>query len=48
MANGDNVKISAKDGKITLNGSATIVATVPAANGIIHVVDAVLLPPSTK
>ncbi len=48
MANGDNVKISAKDGKITLNGSATIVATVPAANGIIHVVDAVLLPPGTK
>ena len=46
MANGDNVKISNKDGKITLNGSATIVASVPATNGIVHVVDGVLLPPS--
>ncbi len=46
MANGDNVKISNKDGKITLNGSATIIATVPATNGIVHVVDGVLLPPA--
>ena len=48
MASGDNVKIAVKDGKITLNGAATIVGTVPAANGIIHVVDAVLLPPGAK
>lgn len=48
MANGDNVKITVKDGKITLNGSATVVGTVPAANGIVHVVDAVLLPPGAK
>ena len=46
MANGDNIKVAVKDGKITLNGSATIVATVPASNGIVHVVDGVLLPPS--
>lgn len=46
MANGGNVKITSKDGKITLNDSATIVATVPASNGIVHVVDGVLLPPS--
>ena len=46
MANGANVKIGNKDGKITLNGSATIVATVPASNGIVHVVDGVLLPPA--
>jgi uncharacterized surface protein with fasciclin (FAS1) repeats len=48
MANGDNVKIAVKDGKITLNGSATVVGTVPAANGIVHVVDGVLLPPGAK
>ena len=48
MANGDNVKIAVKDGKITLNGSATVVGTVSAANGIVHVVDAVLLPPGAK
>lgn len=48
MVNGDNVTISIKDGKIMLNGSATIVASVPASNGIIHVIDAVLLPPAKK
>lgn len=45
MANGGNVQIANKDGKIVLNGSATVVATVPASNGIVHVVDGVLLPP---
>jgi uncharacterized surface protein with fasciclin (FAS1) repeats len=44
MANGQSVTIGSKDGKMTVNG-ATIVATVPASNGIIYVVDAVLLPP---
>lgn len=48
MANGDNVKIAVKDGKITLNGVATVVGTVPAANGIVHVVDGVLTPPGAK
>ena len=43
MANGGNVNISNKDGKITVNG-ANVLATVPASNGIIHVIDAVLLP----
>ncbi|MBK9989851.1 MAG: fasciclin domain-containing protein [Verrucomicrobia bacterium] len=48
MANGDNVKISVKDGKIVLNGTATVVGSVPASNGIIHVIDTVLLPPPAK
>jgi uncharacterized surface protein with fasciclin (FAS1) repeats len=43
MANGGNVTIGVKDGKITING-ANVVATVPASNGIVHVIDAVLLP----
>lgn len=46
MANGGSVKIANKDGRITVNGSATVVATVPASNGIVHVVDGVLLPPA--
>ena len=46
MANGNNVSISVKDGKIIVNGTATVIATIPAANGIIYVVDAVLLPPA--
>ena len=48
MANGDNVKIAVKDGKITLNGVATVVGSLPAANGIVHVVDGVLTPPGAK
>ena len=48
MVNGDNVTVSVKDGKVMLNNSATIVASVPASNGIIHVIDAVLLPPAKK
>lgn len=46
MANGDNITLSVKDGKILINGGAAIVASIPASNGIIHVVDGVLLPPS--
>ncbi len=46
MANGGNVKISVKDGKIILNGTATVTATVAASNGIVHVIDGVLLPPA--
>jgi uncharacterized surface protein with fasciclin (FAS1) repeats len=48
MVNGDNVTINIKDGKIMLNNSATIVASIPASNGIIHVIDGVLLPPAKK
>jgi len=46
MVNGDNVTVNIKNGKIMLNNSATIIASVPASNGIIHVIDGVLLPPS--
>jgi uncharacterized surface protein with fasciclin (FAS1) repeats len=45
MANGKRVKISHKDGKIMIN-DATIVASIRASNGIVHVVDGVLLPPA--
>ena len=48
MANGDNVKITVTDGKITLNGVATVVGSVPASNGIVHVVDGVLTPPGAR
>ena len=46
QVNGANITITNKDGKIMLNNSATIIATIPASNGIIHVIDGVLLPPS--
>jgi uncharacterized surface protein with fasciclin (FAS1) repeats len=44
MANGKKTTMSVKDGKVTING-ANIIATIPAENGIIYVIDAVLLPP---
>jgi uncharacterized surface protein with fasciclin (FAS1) repeats len=44
--NGGNITISKKDGKIMINNEATIIASIPASNGIIHVIDGVLLPPS--
>ena len=40
-----DIVFSKKDGKIMINGKATIVASVPCSNGIVHVIDAVLLPP---
>ncbi len=45
MVNGSNAKISFKDGKVMIN-DATVVASVPASNGIVHVIDKVLLPPA--
>ena len=48
QVNGGNITISKKDGKLLVNGKATIVASIPASNGIIHVIDAVLLPPANK
>ncbi len=46
-ANLDNVTIGVKDGKYTVNG-ANIIVSVPASNGIIHIIDQVLLPPAKK
>lgn len=47
MVNGDHVTISVKDGSTYVNG-AKILASIPCSNGIIHVIDAVLLPPAAK
>lgn len=45
MANGGKTTIKvAKDGKVTING-ANVIASIPTSNGMIHVIDAVLLPP---
>lgn len=48
MVNGDYVTINIKDGKVMLNNSAVIVASIKASNGIVHVIDGVLLPPAKK
>ncbi len=46
QATGDNVSIKVADGVTTVNG-AKILGTVEASNGVIHVIDAVLLPPES-
>lgn len=47
QANGQNITINkSADGKIKVNGTANVTATIPASNGLIYVVDEVLLPPA--
>ena len=44
---GQSISISSEDGNVFLNGNVQVIITdIPAANGVIHVIDAVLLPPS--
>jgi len=44
---GSDISISVEDGSVILNGTAKVVITdVQASNGVIHVIDTVLLPPS--
>ena len=46
---GEQATIAFSDGKIRINGSATLqTADLDAANGVIHVIDSVLLPPEPK
>jgi uncharacterized surface protein with fasciclin (FAS1) repeats len=44
--NGSDVKIKTVDGKVMINDSQVTAADVKASNGIIHVIDTVLLPPT--
>ncbi|MDN5203686.1 fasciclin domain-containing protein [Fulvivirgaceae bacterium BMA10] len=44
QAQGDKVKVERNGDEVTING-AKILATIDATNGVIHVVDQVLLPP---
>lgn len=44
--NGKEVKIEVKDGKVYLNGKAAVIkADIITSNGVIHVIDTVILPP---
>jgi len=44
--NGEKVSISVKDGTVMINNATVVSADVKASNGVIHVIDTVLLPPS--
>jgi uncharacterized surface protein with fasciclin (FAS1) repeats len=45
-ANGDSIALSLQDGALFINDSEVVTTDVNATNGIIHVIDAVLLPPA--
>ena len=42
---GQTVKIELRDGKVTVNGATVTRTDIVCTNGVIHVIDAVLLPP---
>lgn len=45
--NGANVQIAVRGGKVFLNGKTQVTATdIKASNGVIHVIDSVLMPPA--
>ena len=44
-ANGESVSIAFSDGKVRVNEAAIIDADIATSNGVIHVIDSVLLPP---
>ena len=44
---GDDVSIMVKDGSVILNGNSTVIKTdIKTSNGVIHVIDTVIMPPS--
>ena len=46
---GERIKLSIVAGKLTLNGSSTVVeANLAASNGVVHLINTVLVPPSVK
>lgn len=46
QVSGQKISITIKDGKTFVNGTSEIIASIPTSNGIIHVINEVLLPPS--
>lgn len=46
--NGAALNIQVKNGKVYVNGAQVTTADVVASNGVIHVIDAVVLPPAAK
>jgi uncharacterized surface protein with fasciclin (FAS1) repeats len=45
---GHSAKIEVKDGAVTINGAKVVKTDIECSNGVIHVIDTVILPPSDK
>ncbi len=46
--NGKSMKIVTNDGRVTINGVNVVKTDIVCKNGVIHVIDAVLMPPTGK
>jgi len=46
MANGDDASFTVSDGTVMVGDATVVLADVPASNGVIHVIDKVLMPPA--
>lgn len=46
MVNGDNITVKINGDKLTINDHVNVIAAITASNGLIYVVDGVLLPPA--
>ena len=44
--NGNSITVHIADGVVTVSGSKVVQADVPCTNGVVHIIDAVILPPS--
>ncbi len=45
---GDNVSIRVEDGNVYINDAMVVITDIMASNGVIHVIDSVLLPPAEE
>jgi len=45
---GSPVTLTVKDGKVTINEANITATDIEASNGVIHVIDAVILPPADE
>jgi uncharacterized surface protein with fasciclin (FAS1) repeats len=48
MVSGDEAEISVTDGQVMINEANVVATDVMASNGVIHVIDAVILPPGLE
>jgi uncharacterized surface protein with fasciclin (FAS1) repeats len=42
--NGQSLAVVAKDGKVSIDGAMVVKADIECSNGVIHVIDSVILP----
>jgi transforming growth factor-beta-induced protein len=47
-AEGDADKVVVKDGNVTIDGAKVVKTDIECSNGVIHVIDTVILPPCAK